>query len=96
MSTALLFRLLICCALTSLLTYVYLDRNNRLTELRLDLPQLADALEGLREENAQLQYERDRFNSPLHLMTLAEKPECRHLRHPRLSEVIILESEEER
>jgi len=70
--------------------YFYIHNQNQLTEMRREIPLLQRQVKKIREENRSLQYEKDRFESPLHLMELARKPEYGHLRYPSLNEVIIL------
>lgn len=69
--------------------YFYIHNQNQLTELRREIPLLQSRVKKIQEENRSLQYERDRFESPLHLMELARKPEYGHLKYPSLNEVII-------
>jgi hypothetical protein len=83
-----LVRLLTCIALFALLLCLHLDKQNRITQLRYELPMLADRLEGLREQNAILQYEIDRLESPVRLMHLLALPEYSHLKDPELSDII--------
>lgn len=72
--------------------YAYIDRQNDLTELRLQFPQLAKEVKGIQEENNRLYYEIDRFESPIHLLELSRKPEFGHLKHPYLHDIIIIDT----
>lgn len=83
-----LIRLLICIALFATGLCLYLNKHNHITRLRYELPDLADQLAQVEEQNAILQYEVDRFESPLNLMHLLSLPEYSHLRHPELAEII--------
>jgi hypothetical protein len=83
-------RLLICISFAGLILYKYIDKLNELTELRLSIPILAREVKEIRENNLELQYAIDRFESPLHLMELARKPEFGHLKYPSTSEVLLL------
>lgn len=69
----------------------YIDRLNDLTRLRLEIPQHMKDLKALQEENEALQYEIDRFESPIYLMELLKKPEYSHLKFPREKEVVVIE-----
>ena len=69
---------------------MYIDKQNGLTELRLTIPALAKDVQKIREENIQLQYEIDNFESPIHLMELAGKPSFGHLKHPYLKDILML------
>jgi hypothetical protein len=74
--------------------YTYIDKHNELVELRLLIPQVSKDLKAIQEENMRLKYEIDRFESPIHLMELARKPEFSHLKYPQVSEVILLPTPE--
>lgn len=86
----LLIRMLICISFAGLVLYKYIDKLNDLTELRLSIPVLVREVKEIHEKNLELQYAIDRFESPLHLMELARKPEFGHLKYPSLNEVILL------
>lgn len=86
----LLFRILFCIFFVGLLFYLYIEKQNELTELRLAIPRLEREVKTINEENRQIQYEIDHFESPIHLMELARKPEFGHLRHPYVHEVLVL------
>ena len=86
----LIIRLWICICFSGLLLYKYIDKSNELTELQLTIPMLAKEVKEIREGNLELQYEIEQFESPIHLMELARKPEFGHLKYPSLDEVIML------
>lgn len=86
----LLVRLLICISFAGLMLYKYIDKLNDLTELRLSIPVLAREVKEIHEQNLEFQYAIDCFESPLHLMELARKPEFGHLKYPTINEVIQL------
>jgi hypothetical protein len=71
--------------------YRYMAKQNELTELRLAIPSLSREVKQLIEENRRLKYEIEQFESPIHLMELARKPEFSHLKYPTLNEIIVLE-----
>ena len=86
----LFIRLLICISCAGLVLYKYIDKLNELTELRLSIPILAREVKEIHEQNLELQYAIDCFESPLHLMELASKPEFGHLKYPVLDEIVLL------
>lgn len=86
----LLIRLLLCISFAGLALYKYIDKLNELTELRLSIPVLAREVKEIHEKNMELQYTIEHFESPVHLMELARKPEFGHLRYPSTQEVILL------
>lgn len=87
---ALLLRIFLCIFVACMLLYRYVDRQNQLTVLRLEIPPLVKEVKKSQEENSRLEYDIDRFESPIHLMELARQPEYGHLTHPYLHDVIIL------
>lgn len=86
----LFIRLLICIFAAGLTLYKYIDKVNELTELRLSIPLLTKEVKEIQEKNLELQYLIDQFESPQHLLELAQKPELGHLRHPMLAEIVFL------
>lgn len=85
-----LIRLLLCISIAGLALYKYIDKLNELTELRLSIPVLAREVKEIQEKNIELQYTIEHFESPVHLMEIARKPEFGHLKYPSISEVILL------
>lgn len=88
-----LFKGALCLISVALAVYLYIDALNGVIELRLQIPQVQKAYKEVAAENQRLQYEIDRFESPLHLMELSRKPEFSHLKSPYLKDVIVIESE---
>lgn len=85
---ALLARLFFCIFLFSLFLYLYLQKQNEITNLRLQIPKLSKQLEFLSSKNTNLQFEIDRFENPLNLIQLSRKPEFSHLKHPLAKDII--------
>jgi cell division protein FtsL len=88
-------RTFICIFVAGLTFYAYIDKQNELVELRMAIPSLAKEVKTLEEENTRLKYEIERFESPIHLMELARKPEFSHLKYPYNHEILILPSNHE-
>jgi hypothetical protein len=86
-----LVSVLICIAIAWGTLYRYIEKQNELTELRLAIPALSKEVKALHEENQRLKYEIDQFESPIHLMELARKPEFSHLKYPTVREIVVLE-----
>lgn len=85
-----LTHLLICILFTGGLLYKYIDHLNEVTELKLRIPALLKELKEINEKNLELQYEIEQFESPLHLMELARKPEFGYLKYPTVNEILFL------
>lgn len=84
----LLVKLGVCLGMFGGCLYSYLDGQNRVTELKIQLPEMEKQVAVLCEENRRLAYEIERFESPTHLIELAHRPEFRHLKHPLLREIL--------
>lgn len=83
-------RLFVCIFAAAFSLYAYIDKQNELVQLRLAIPPLKTEVKAISEQNTQLEYEIESFESPIHLMELAKKPEFSHLKYPYLTEVITL------
>lgn len=88
------YRIFICLVLAGMTLYAFIDKQNQVTEVRLAIPLLTNKVKKLQEENGRLQYEIDRFESPIHLMELAGKSEFGHLKYPYTKDVIIISENE--
>ena len=88
-------RLLLCILVASTFVYTYIDKQNSLTELRLAIPLLTKEVKRIQDANVQMYYEIEQFESPIHLMELARKPEFGHLKYPYVRDVLILEAKRE-
>lgn len=90
MERGLAWRLLLCVICAGLLLYSYIDAQNAVTRLRLQIPVLSKEIRDLRETNTHLTYEIELFESPQHLLELAARPEFSHLKQPLLKEIITM------
>lgn len=88
MNKGVLTRVLLCTAVFSFCFYSYLDQQNTLTRLRLEIPVIAKEVKDLKEENTRLQFEIDLFESPQHLNELMAMQEYSHLKYPLAKEVV--------
>lgn len=83
-----LIRASICLCLFGVCLYSYLDLQNEVTHLKIELPKLEKQIQLIQEENRRLAYEIDLFENPTHLIELAHCPEYAHLKHPLLQEIL--------
>lgn len=81
-------KLFICFFTLSLCLYSYLEAHNQMTRLRLEIPKLAKELRNIQEENLQLKYEIESFESPEHLIALAKSDQYSHLKFPQMQDVL--------
>lgn len=90
MEKGLLCRLGICILTFGLCLYSYVDKQNELTSLNINIPELKKEIRVLEEQNRRFQYEIDHFENPQHLMELARRPEFSHLKHPLLQDILTI------
>ena len=91
MNVGIFSRILFCIAAIGFFLYAYINQQNCITELRLQIPNASRDLEAVCQENTRLQFEIDQFQNPQHLMELASTPQFSHLRYPLLSEIMTVE-----
>lgn len=70
--------------------YTYVEQQNQVTALKLQLPKIAREIKALQEENTRLQFEIDTFENPDNLLKLAAKPQFAHLQHPLSTDVLMV------
>ncbi|NGX57341.1 MAG: hypothetical protein K940chlam3_00232 [Chlamydiae bacterium] len=85
-----LIRVLFCVFIGGVTLYAYVEKQNQLTRMRLEIPSLEKEVRGFEEENRRMWYEIEQFENPVHLIELLNKPEFRHLKHPNLDEITVL------
>jgi hypothetical protein len=90
--TSIYARIAFCIFIAGLTLYLYIDDLNKLTGLRLAIPAIVKEVKSIHDENIQIQYEIEMFESPIHLMELLRKPEFSHLHYPYVKDVIILKN----
>lgn len=83
-----LLKLGVCLSVFGLCLYSYLDTQNQVTQLKIQLPEVEKEIQLIQEENRRLSYQIEQFESPAHLIELAHHPEYAHLKHPLLKEIL--------
>lgn len=86
-------KVFICLFFVAFAVYHYVDLNNRLTKYRLQVPLLEKEIAKIKRENVELQYEIELFESPIHLLEIAEKEDFRHLVYPYNDQIVQLPEE---
>jgi len=94
MKQGFILRILLCVLAVAYFQYLYLQKQNQITKLRLEIPKITGELKQIKEENTRLQFEIDQFENPTHLMELARNEEFAHLKHPFLSDILTIHSQE--
>ncbi len=95
MNSGIFIRLFLCILMIGVFLYAYINKQNQITELRLQIPVVAQQLQIVQQENTGLQFEIDQFENPLHLMELARLPQFSHLKHPLVNEIITIQVPQE-
>lgn len=85
-----LVRILICIFTLGTFLYMYVDKLNAHTELRLQIPALTREIEVVNQEAIHLSYEIECFKNPAHLIQLAKQPEFTHLKFPYEEDVLVV------
>ncbi|HRD55843.1 MAG TPA: hypothetical protein PLC42_05540 [Parachlamydiaceae bacterium] len=85
-------RIAFCILAAGVFLYLYISELNQLTSLRLLIPSLLKEVKDIYDENTEIRYEMERFESPIHLMELLQKPEFGHLHYPYVKDVVILKN----
>lgn len=85
-----LVRLFICIMTLGSFLYMYVDKLNAQTELRIQIPALAKEIDQVNQDIVHLSFEMERFKNPAHLMHLAKQPEYSHLKFPVLEEIMVI------
>src|SRR5271166_1914856 len=80
----------ICILFMGFCLYSYLDLQNEITELRIQVPKLSAKVRAIEEENIALNFEIEKFENPENLMKLSQKAEFSHLKFPSCHEVVAL------
>lgn len=86
---------MICILILGGFLYLSIDRQNVLTELKMDIPKLARSLKELQEEEIRLSFEIERLESPDRLIRILREKEYAHLKYPYLDEVVSIERDGE-
>jgi hypothetical protein len=91
MNRALLIRIAICIFSFGFFLYSYIDKQNNLTKLRINIPTLVKEVGSIHEECTRMQYEIDQFENPGHLIELARHSEFSHLKHPFIKDILTVD-----
>lgn len=91
MNISILARVSFCIFFFCMHLYKYIDKSNKLTGIKMELPKIEKKVFEIKEKNKKLQYEISRFESPNNLMKLVRSCEFSHLKHPLVKDVLKLE-----
>mgnify|MGYP003350924535 CR=1 FL=1 len=86
----LLMKIGLCLSAFALSLFSYLNMQNEVTQIKIQLPELEKQIRLIHEENQRLCYQIEQFENPAHLIELTHRPEYAHLRHPLLKEILIV------
>ncbi|NGX49074.1 MAG: hypothetical protein K940chlam5_00670 [Candidatus Anoxychlamydiales bacterium] len=88
MNKNIIFKILICLFTFGISLYSYIEKQNELTSLKIEVPKIVKQVQNLDEEIRKIQYEVETFENPAYLMQLVRKPEFGHLKHPFVEDVL--------
>ena len=88
MNTGVFIRVFLCILTVGVFLYAFINKQNRITKLRLQIPVVSCELQAVQQENIRLQFEIDQFENPAYLMELSRLPQFRHLKYPFVNEII--------
>lgn len=86
-----LLRIGVCVASLAVCVFMLIQKENQITALRLSIPQLSSEVKLLAEENTRLEFEKQQFERPEHLLKLAQLPEFSHFHYPLAAHVAKVE-----
>lgn len=85
-----LLRLILCLLILAGFLYAFINQQNHIVKLRLQIPELQKKVALIEQENKQLQFQIDKFEQPAHLIELRKKPQFSHLKQPLENEIIAI------
>jgi len=88
MNKTLIVKIIICLFAFGYSFYSYIEKQNKITSMKIEIPKIAKELQDLRVEIKKTQYEVDKFENPAYLMQLLRQPEYAHLKHPFVQDVL--------
>ncbi|OGN59739.1 MAG: hypothetical protein A3F40_03925 [Chlamydiae bacterium RIFCSPHIGHO2_12_FULL_27_8] len=90
MNKSFIIKISICLLTFAICLYSYVEKQNELTSIKIEIPKVFSDIENLKEEIKKMQYEVESFENPQYLMQLMQKPQFGHLKHPFVDEVLML------
>jgi hypothetical protein len=90
MKKLLFIKILICLFVFGICLYSYVEKQNELTSLKIEVPKIAKEIEDLKVEIKKINYEVEMFENPAYLMQLIRQPEYAHLKHPFVEDVLTI------
>jgi hypothetical protein len=83
-----LIRLGFCVAVFGWGLFSYLDKQNELAQIKVQLPELEKRLGVIQEENRRMHCEIEGLENPSRLIELVHRPEFGYLKHPLIREIL--------
>ena len=90
MNSGLLIRLLLCIFTLGFFVYHFIDQQNRVILLKMQIPALTKELSLIKEKNTVLRFEVEQFESPKNLFKILQNKKYSHLSHPLEKDVIVV------
>ena len=86
--------LFLCIFFSAFLLCIYIDRQNELIQLKIELPLLAEQVKALEEENQILELKLNELHNPKNLLQYLRLPQLSHLKHPLPEDIVVIEEKE--
>ncbi len=90
MNKSIIFKILICLFVFGICLYSYINKQNELTSLKIEIPKVAKEIEDIKVEIKKINYEVEMFENPAYLMQLIRQPEFGYLKHPIVEDVLTM------
>lgn len=91
----LLIRVWICLLILGVTLYAFVERQNHLRKIQVEIPKLKKEYAALKENNGKLQYELQKSLDPKRLQELLQKAPYGHLKFPSKNEILYIEKRRE-
>jgi hypothetical protein len=80
----------VCLGVIYFVLYHHIDRQNKITALKIAIPERLKELKAASEENMNLRYKIGQFESPENLLAVSKKEEFQQLQYPLVKELIAM------
>lgn len=84
-------RIILCIIFLGFWLFAAVEHQNRLTDLKMQIPILTKQVEILKEKQSALLYEVEQFEDPTNLLHLSQQPEYGHLKYPFQEQIFMIE-----
>ena len=90
-----ILKLAVCILGCTAVSYEHIHELNKLTAMRIQIPQIQQEIAYVNEEIDRLNFEFRSVENPVHLLSLAKNAEFSELRYPLQEEVVVLAADKQ-